>query len=61
MLFRSALYNEQVFEIILKSLLLTHPKGTRLNTRTLVGREVLEKKRAMHHGRRYDEIITSSD
>jgi len=56
-----ALYNEQVFEIILKSLLLKHPKGERIDTRKLVGRDVLERKRASRKGRDYDEIITSSD
>lgn len=57
-----ALYNEQIFEIILKTIFLEPEKGRKkVKSRVLVGREVLEQKRFEKEGLIYNEIVTSSD
>ena len=56
----SPLYNIQVFELILKTMLLT-PKGQRTEDSTIIDRDVLMKKRLQRMGRKFEEIVRSSD
>ena len=56
----SPLYNIQVYELLLKNLLLT-PRGQRMKDAHLVDREVLVKKRLAKMGRQIEEIVQSSD
>lgn len=56
----SPLYNIQVYELILKSMLLT-PKGQRAEDSTIIDRDVLMRKRLERMGRKFEEFVQSSD
>ncbi len=56
----AVLYNVQVYELVLRTLLLTK-KGERLDFGKLIDRDVLVMKRLERQGQQIEEIVSSSD